>query len=72
MVSLDSIDVIDFVRVHSDVSGTCNMTDPELIMEGALPTGGQTKSIFVVGASVRIVGSIVGPLFVLLVGENVG
>ena len=52
-----------FVREHKvDPLVIPTMTDPELIAVEFAPTGGQAMTLLVVGASVLIVGRLVGPL----------
>ena len=72
MTSPLSGDAIDLLRVHKAMFATCNMTDPTLIVSGASPTRGHMPILVVVGDSVLIVGSLVGPVFCPLVGAKVG
>ena len=60
------------VRVHKLLLAEGIMMEPKPTFRGGLPTGGHVTTFVVVGASVLIVGWIVGSEFVFFVGEKVG
>ena len=60
------------VRVHKLLSATGIMIVPELNFMGGPPIGGHVMIFLVVGASVLMVGWLVGPEISPFVGEKVG